>query len=181
MLQGLDWKRRRRSSGDSSSPHRPAISSVHGFHHDDDYDFCPSDSSHPTKSANTSPHARPPHVRTSRTAFRKQPLPDNPTPTRPSLSQSLTQSKRPPRHEPWLIISMANFTNQMNSSSSSNYYQATKDVAARSNIQASAYTVDAASMALKGFHYSTCGAGGTYILVEPSGERKQSTNIFLLD
>lgn len=56
---------------------------------------------------------------------------------------------------------MANYSNQ-NFSSSSNYYQATKEVAARSNIQASAYTVDAVDMALKGFHYSTCGAGGTY-------------------
>ena len=55
---------------------------------------------------------------------------------------------------------MANFTNQFSKSSSSNYYQATQEVAARSNIQASAYTVDAALMALKGFHYSTCGAGG---------------------
>lgn len=55
---------------------------------------------------------------------------------------------------------MANYSNQ-NFSSSSNYYQATKEVAARSNIQASAYTVDAVDMALKGFHYSTCGAGGT--------------------
>ncbi|KAG9815477.1 hypothetical protein KCU90_g25215, partial [Aureobasidium melanogenum] len=55
---------------------------------------------------------------------------------------------------------MANYSNQHFSSSSSNYYQATKEVAARSNIQASAYTVDAVDMALKGFHYSTCGAGG---------------------
>jgi len=55
---------------------------------------------------------------------------------------------------------MANFTNQYSKSSSSNYYQATKDVASRSNIQASAYAVDAVSMSLKGFHYSTCGAGG---------------------
>ncbi|KAH0198155.1 hypothetical protein KCU86_g10082, partial [Aureobasidium melanogenum] len=54
---------------------------------------------------------------------------------------------------------MANYSNQ-HFSSSSNYYQATKEVAARSNIQASAYTVDAVDMALKGFHYSTCGAGG---------------------
>ncbi|KAH0139810.1 hypothetical protein KCU67_g15049, partial [Aureobasidium melanogenum] len=57
---------------------------------------------------------------------------------------------------------MANYSNQ-HFSSSSNYYQATKEVAARSNIQASAYTVDAVDMALKGFHYSTCGAGGTYL------------------
>jgi hypothetical protein len=56
---------------------------------------------------------------------------------------------------------MANYSNQ-HRNSSSNYYQATKEVAARSNIQASAYTVDAVDMALKGFHYSTCGAGGTY-------------------
>ncbi|KAK6006858.1 hypothetical protein QM012_005866 [Aureobasidium pullulans] len=54
---------------------------------------------------------------------------------------------------------MANYSNQ-NFSSSSNYYQATKEVAARSNIQASAYTVDAVDMALKGFHYSTCGERG---------------------
>ncbi|KAH0294043.1 hypothetical protein KCU62_g776, partial [Aureobasidium sp. EXF-3399] len=54
---------------------------------------------------------------------------------------------------------MANYSNQPRNSSS-NYYQATKEVAARSNIQASAYTVDAVDMALKGFHYSTCGAGG---------------------
>ncbi|KAI5271355.1 hypothetical protein E4T47_05328 [Aureobasidium subglaciale] len=53
---------------------------------------------------------------------------------------------------------MANYSNQPRNSSS-NYYQATKEVAARSNIQASAYTVDAVDMALKGFHYSTCGAG----------------------
>jgi hypothetical protein len=57
---------------------------------------------------------------------------------------------------------MANYSNQPRNSSS-NYYQATKEVAARSNIQASAYTVDAVDMALKGFHYSTCGAGGTYL------------------
>ncbi|KAI4718257.1 hypothetical protein E4T48_05575 [Aureobasidium sp. EXF-10727] len=56
---------------------------------------------------------------------------------------------------------MANYSNQ-HRNSSSNYYQATKEVAARSNIQASAYTVDAVDMALKGFHYSTCGAGGPY-------------------
>ncbi|GAB7348362.1 hypothetical protein MBLNU459_g6802t1 [Dothideomycetes sp. NU459] len=62
---------------------------------------------------------------------------------------------------------MANSTSNLSKSSSSNYYQATKDVAARSNIQASAYTIDAASMELNGFHYSTCGAGGTY--KPPSG------------
>jgi hypothetical protein len=59
---------------------------------------------------------------------------------------------------------MANYSNQPRNSS--NYYQATKDVAARSNIQASAYTVDAVSMGLKGFHYSTCGAGGKYKIQE---------------
>lgn len=68
----------------------------------------------------------------------------------------------PPRTQPWHIDPMAN-SNQYSRSSSSNYYQATVDVAARSNIQASAYTVDAVTMALKGFHYSTCGAGGTFI------------------
>lgn len=66
-----------------------------------------------------------------------------------------------PGTQPWHTLSMANYSNQNFSSSSSNYYQATKEVAARSNIQASAYTVDAVDMALKGFHYSTCGAGGT--------------------
>lgn len=67
-----------------------------------------------------------------------------------------------PGTQPWHLISMANFTSQLSKSNSSNYYQATRDVAAYSNIQASAYTVDAVSMALKGFHYSTSGAGGTY-------------------
>lgn len=56
---------------------------------------------------------------------------------------------------------MASITSNHKSSSSSNYYKTTMDVAARSNIQASAYSVDAVTGSLKGFHYSTHGAGGT--------------------
>jgi hypothetical protein len=112
------------------------------------------------------------------------PHPPSPQPQVKSLQQPLTRSRRPftrpltshrlpspttptpntpssPGTQPWHTLSMANYSNQPRNSSS-NYYQATKEVAARSNIQASAYTVDAVDMALKGFHYSTCGAGGTY-------------------
>jgi hypothetical protein len=78
-----------------------------------------------------------------------------------SVSDNPTQHPSSPGTQPWHTLSMANYSNQPRNSSS-NYYQATKEVAARSNIQASAYTVDAVDMALKGFHYSTCGAGGTY-------------------
>ena len=77
------------------------------------------------------------------------------------VSDNPTQHPSSPGTQPWHTLSMANYSNQPRNSSS-NYYQATKEVAARSNIQASAYTVDAVDMALKGFHYSTCGAGGTY-------------------
>lgn len=79
-----------------------------------------------------------------------------------SVSDNPTQHPSSPGTQPWHTLSMANYSNQPRNSSS-NYYQATKEVAARSNIQASAYTVDAVDMALKGFHYSTCGAGGTYL------------------
>jgi len=59
---------------------------------------------------------------------------------------------------------MANLTNNhyKNSSSKTKYYATKKaGVAPRANIQASAYSVDAMTGDLKGFHYSTCGAGGT--------------------
>ncbi|TKA49826.1 hypothetical protein B0A49_12705 [Cryomyces minteri] len=56
---------------------------------------------------------------------------------------------------------MANLTYNKQSSSSSNYYETSMDVVARANILASAYSVDASSGALKSFHYSTSGAGGS--------------------
>ena len=49
----------------------------------------------------------------------------------------------------------------MTSSSSSAYSRKTStESSRRSNTQASAYVVDACTMALTGFHFSTCGAGG---------------------
>lgn len=76
---------------------------------------------------------------------------------------------------------MANLTNNCTKSSSNYYYQSTKDVAARTNIQASAYVADAATMELKGYHFSTDGARGKPIrspflqLLPPSPTNKTLT------
>lgn len=52
------------------------------------------------------------------------------------------------------------------SRSSSNYARKTStESARRSNTQASAYAVNADTMALTGFHFSTCGAGGAVRLL----------------
>ncbi|RMY90059.1 hypothetical protein D0861_03893 [Hortaea werneckii] len=58
---------------------------------------------------------------------------------------------------------MAMLQNSNYSNSSSNYYgrRASSESSRRSNTQASAYAVDASTMALTGFHYSTCGAGAS--------------------
>ena len=51
--------------------------------------------------------------------------------------------------------------NQSMTGSSSAYSRKTStESSRRSNTQASAYVVDASTMALTGFHFSTCGAGG---------------------
>ena len=56
---------------------------------------------------------------------------------------------------------MAMLSNSNYSNSSSNYYRKnSSESSKRSNTQASAYVVNASSMALTGFHFSTCGAGG---------------------
>lgn len=70
--------------------------------------------------------------------------------------------------------------NHKSSSSTNNYYAKTEDVSARSNIQASAYSVNALTGALKGFHYSTSGAGGTSTIFQFDIEsRRASTDTFI--
>ena len=62
-------------------------------------------------------------------------------------------------------MALLNNNNYSNSSSSNIYTtaRASTDSAKRSNTQASAYAVDASTMALTGFHFSTTsGAGGTF-------------------
>jgi hypothetical protein len=54
---------------------------------------------------------------------------------------------------------MALLLNSNNSSSSKNYTRKTLSPS-RANTQASAYVVNATSMELTGFHFSTTGAGG---------------------
>lgn len=61
------------------------------------------------------------------------------------------------------------------SRSSSNYARKTStESARRSNTQASAYAVNADTMALTGFHYSTCGAGGAVRLHSPKKIRENA-------
>lgn len=55
---------------------------------------------------------------------------------------------------------MAMFKNNNSMSSSSNYRKNSSESTRRSNTQASAYVVNATTMGLTGFHFSTCGAGG---------------------
>ena len=56
---------------------------------------------------------------------------------------------------------MAMLQDYSHRSSNSNYARKTStESSRRSNTQASAYAVDATTMALTGFHFSTCGAGG---------------------
>lgn len=55
---------------------------------------------------------------------------------------------------------MAMFKNNNSMSSTSNYRKNSPESTRHSNTQASAYVVDATTMGLTGFHFSTCGAGG---------------------
>ena len=73
------------------------------------------------------------------------------------------------QQQPWRTQAMARITSNHLSNSSNkhdhyeqeHYYDAIMmDEAARANILASCYTVDASSQMLQGFHYSTTGAGG---------------------
>lgn len=93
-------------------------------------------------------------------------------------TQPLSDPRRPPSGppptartasaQPWQSNAMAMITgNQMNTSSNyrrSSSAGSTGSSGRRSaaNTTASAYLVNAATMGLTGFHYSTCGAGGTY-------------------
>lgn len=94
-----------------------------------------------------------------------QPLPQIPSKQvanyQRTSSTSITDTPRP-----WQTDEMAmllNSSNYSNTSSSNNYYsrKTSTESSRRSNTQASAYVVDAASMALTGFHFSTCGGGAT--------------------
>lgn len=71
--------------------------------------------------------------------------------------------------QPWQSNSMA-LISENHTSSSSNYRRSSSaESSGRRSVTtntttASAYVVNAASMGLTGFHYSTCGAGGMYTL-----------------
>lgn len=70
---------------------------------------------------------------------------------------------------------MAMLQDYNHSSSKSNYARKTStESSRRSNTQASAYAVDANTMALTGFHFSTCGAGG-------AGKSRNTTTLNKMD
>jgi len=54
------------------------------------------------------------------------------------------------------LLQDSNYSN----SSNNHYRRSSSESSKRSNTQASAYAVNASTMALTGFHFSTCGAGG---------------------
>lgn len=65
--------------------------------------------------------------------------------------------------QPWQTYEMAMLSNNYHSSSSNYRRSPSEESSGRrsgANTTASAYIVDASTMALTGFHYSTCGAGG---------------------
>lgn len=99
------------------------------------------------------------------------------TPTRPTTSSSDNERQPsspspptphrpipippPPSPSPWHIYEMAMLHENNSSDSSSNHHaRSSNESSKRSNTQASAYAVNASTMALTGFHFSTCGAGG---------------------
>ncbi|WPH00285.1 Hypothetical protein R9X50_00310900 [Acrodontium crateriforme] len=105
-------------------------------------------------------HSLPSSFDSLRLSPKTAPLSSDPTavPPRP-LYTSTNQSPR--TRSPWQIYPMAMLQQSNYSSSSSNYYsrRSSNESTRRANIQASAYAVDASTMALTSLHFSTCGAG----------------------
>lgn len=66
----------------------------------------------------------------------------------------------PPESRPWQYQEMAMLSNKKSSSSSSNYSRKSDESVKRSSTQASAYLVDAVTMELTGYHFSTGGGQG---------------------
>ena len=83
------------------------------------------------------------------------------TPTAPNHRQYRPPNPQTlPQQKPWHSGEMAMLIDSNYSNSSSNYYRKmSSENSKRSNTQASAYAVNAGTMALTGFHFSTSGGG----------------------
>ena len=93
--------------------------------------------------------------------------PSNATNSSKSPSIPTTYPQTLPQQKPWHSGEMAMLIDSNYSNSSSNYYRKmSSENSKRSNTQASAYAVNAGTMALTGFHFSTSGGGAPawYIL-----------------